>query len=106
MIYFYIIFSDLHSLIGISLIFGFVFMLLVDQCSAQRSGGKERSFTATVGLVVHAAADGVALGAAATTSQADVEVVVFFAIMLHKVNILFFRIYKKKNFYIILIFDI
>ncbi|XP_051157155.1 zinc transporter ZIP9 [Leptopilina boulardi] len=75
---------DLHSLIGISLIFGFVFMLLVDQCSAQRSGGKERSFTATVGLVVHAAADGVALGAAATTSQADVEVVVFFAIMLHK----------------------
>lgn len=61
-------------------------MLLVDQCSAQKSGGKERSFTATLGLVVHAAADGVALGAAATTSQADVEVVVFFAIMLHKVN--------------------
>ncbi|XP_043473927.1 zinc transporter ZIP9 [Leptopilina heterotoma] len=75
---------DLHSLIGISLIFGFVFMFLVDQCSAQKSGGKERSFTATLGLVVHAAADGVALGAAATTSQADVEVVVFFAIMLHK----------------------
>lgn len=41
--------------------------------------------TATLGLVVHAAADGVALGAAATTSQADVEAVVFLAIMLHKV---------------------
>ncbi|KAK0080873.1 hypothetical protein PV325_013207 [Microctonus aethiopoides] len=76
--------SDLHSLIGISLVLGFVFMLLVDQCSTRRSGGKEKSVTATLGLVVHAAADGVALGAAATTSQADVEVIVFLAIMLHK----------------------
>lgn len=40
--------------------------------------------TATIGLVVHAAADGVALGAAATTSHADVEIIVFLAIMLHK----------------------
>ena len=32
------------------------------------------SWTATLGLVVHAAADGVALGAAATTNQTDVEV--------------------------------
>ncbi|OAD54676.1 Zinc transporter ZIP9-B [Eufriesea mexicana] len=76
--------SDPHSLIGISLILGFVFMLLVDQCSARRSGVRERSVTATLGLVVHAAADGVALGAAATTSQADVELIVFLAIMLHK----------------------
>ena len=36
------------------------------------------------GLVVHAAADGVALGAAATTNQTDVEIIVFLAIMLHK----------------------
>ncbi|KZC10734.1 PREDICTED: zinc transporter ZIP9-A [Dufourea novaeangliae] len=76
--------NDPHSLIGISLILGFVFMLLVDHCSARRSGGRERSVTATLGLVVHAAADGVALGAAATTSQADVELIVFLAIMLHK----------------------
>lgn len=34
--------------------------------------------------MVHAAADGVALGAAATTSHADVEIIVFLAIMLHK----------------------
>lgn len=53
---------------------------------ARRSGGRERSVTATLGLVVHAAADGIALGAAATTSQADVELIVFLAIMLHKVN--------------------
>ena len=31
--------SDIHSLIGISLVLGFVFMLLVDQCSASRSRG-------------------------------------------------------------------
>ncbi|XP_053970378.1 zinc transporter ZIP9 isoform X1 [Hylaeus anthracinus] len=76
--------NEPHSLIGITLILGFVFMLLVDQCSARRSGGRERSVTATLGLVVHAAADGIALGAAATTSQADVELIVFLAIMLHK----------------------
>lgn len=29
-------------------------------------------------------ADGIALGAAATTSHADVEIIVFLAIMLHK----------------------
>lgn len=34
--------------------------------------------------MVHAAADGIALGAAATTNQTDVEIIVFLAIMLHK----------------------
>ncbi|XP_018055979.1 PREDICTED: zinc transporter ZIP9-A isoform X1 [Atta colombica] len=76
--------GDLHSLIGISLVLGFVFMLLIDQCSAKKSDGRQKSVTATLGLVVHAAVDGVALGAAATTSQADVEMIVFLAIMLHK----------------------
>jgi len=37
-----------------------------------------------LGLVVHAAADGIALGAAATTSHPDIEMIVFIAIMLHK----------------------
>jgi hypothetical protein len=32
--------SDIHTLIGISLVLGFVFMLLVDQCSVSRSRGK------------------------------------------------------------------
>ena len=36
--------------------------------------------------MVHAAADGIALGAAATTNQTDVEMIVFLAIMLHKVR--------------------
>jgi zinc transporter 9 len=32
--------SDIHTLIGISLVLGFVFMLLIDQCSVSRSKGK------------------------------------------------------------------
>jgi len=40
--------------------------------------------TATLGLVVHAAADGIALGAAAASTQTEVEMIVFIAIMLHK----------------------
>lgn len=79
--------KDPLSVIGISLVLGFVFMLLVDQISQGRNESlspAERNVTATVGLVVHAAADGVALGAAATTSHADVEIIVFLAIMLHK----------------------
>lgn len=79
---------EIHSLIGISLVLGFVFMLLVDQCSSRRGGEGsktvEKNYTATLGLIVHAAADGVALGAAATTAHTDVEMIVFLAIMLHK----------------------
>ena len=37
-------------------------------------------------VLFFAAADGVALGAAASTSQAHVEMIVFIAIMLHKVQ--------------------
>lgn len=79
--------SDPLGVIGITLVLGFVFMLLVDQISQSRNENvnpSERNITATIGLVVHAAADGVALGAAATTSHADVEIIVFLAIMLHK----------------------
>lgn len=87
--------GDLHSLIGISLVLGFVFMLLIDQCSAKKSDGRQKSVTATLGLVVHAAVDGVALGAAATTSQTDVEMIVFLAIMLHKVKFLIIQSYNN-----------
>lgn len=92
--------NDPFSVIGVSLVLGFVFMLLVDQVrlepktklvtmqittpQLQVSQSKTENMTATIGLVVHAAADGVALGAAATTSHADVEIIVFLAIMLHK----------------------
>lgn len=40
--------------------------------------------TATLGLIVHAATDGIALGAAAASAHKEVEMIVFVAIMLHK----------------------
>ncbi len=90
--------DGLDRAIGISLVLGFLFMLLIDQLASKRMSGVSTgdpegpvmvrtpavSWTTTLGLVVHAAADGIALGAAATTNQTDVEIIVFLAIMLHK----------------------
>lgn len=85
--------EQLHAYIGVSLVLGFVFMLLVDQIGSSHmhnsddpEAGRVASskITTTLGLVVHAAADGVALGAAASTSQTSVQLIVFVAIMLHK----------------------
>ncbi|XP_068153097.1 zinc transporter ZIP9 [Drosophila tropicalis] len=80
--------QDYSQTIGLSLVLGFVFMMLVDVCqrrsSSSANGGEKNTATLTLGLVVHAAADGIALGAAATTSHQDVEMIVFLAIMLHK----------------------
>ncbi|KAG0277181.1 hypothetical protein BGZ95_006373 [Linnemannia exigua] len=45
-------------------------------------GGKKRGNPITIGLVVHAAADGIALGASA--SRPELRFIVFLAIMLHK----------------------
>uniref|UniRef100_A0A0N4Z4G4 Zinc transporter ZIP9 n=1 Tax=Parastrongyloides trichosuri TaxID=131310 RepID=A0A0N4Z4G4_PARTI len=75
--------------IGISLITGFIFMLIIDHLthlasSSSNSSSPRNKITATVGLVVHAAADGIALGSAAASSKNDVQFIVFFAIMLHK----------------------
>uniref|UniRef100_A0AAX7UYN6 Zinc transporter ZIP9 n=1 Tax=Astatotilapia calliptera TaxID=8154 RepID=A0AAX7UYN6_ASTCA len=85
--------EQLHAYIGVSLVLGFVFMLLVDQIGSSHVHNTEdpeaarvasSKITTTLGLVVHAAADGVALGAAASTSQTSVQLIVFVAIMLHK----------------------
>ncbi|KAL6066592.1 hypothetical protein STEG23_013136 [Scotinomys teguina] len=85
--------TQLHAYIGVSLVLGFVFMLLVDQIGSSHVHSTEdpetarpssSKITTTLGLVVHAAADGVALGAAASTSQTSVQLIVFVAIMLHK----------------------
>uniref|UniRef100_A0A3B5K6C5 Zinc transporter ZIP9 n=1 Tax=Takifugu rubripes TaxID=31033 RepID=A0A3B5K6C5_TAKRU len=77
-----------HSrvLIGLALTFGFTLMFVVDQISTYLSirGLKGVNITATVGLVIHAAADGFALGAAAATGQVTVQVVIFLAVILHK----------------------
>ncbi|CAO2586772.1 Zinc transporter ZIP9 [Lemmus lemmus] len=85
--------TQLHAYIGVSLVLGFVFMLLVDQIGSshvhstddpETARPNSSKITTTLGLVVHAAADGVALGAAASTSQTSVQLIVFVAIMLHK----------------------
>ncbi|XP_075720723.1 zinc transporter ZIP9-like [Rhinoderma darwinii] len=80
-----------HFFIGVFLVTGFVLMFIVDQISSYCSYNDPRtgmsagtSITATLGLVIHAAADGVALGAAVASSQVSVQVIVFFAVILHK----------------------
>uniref|UniRef100_H2YYJ7 Zinc transporter ZIP9 n=1 Tax=Ciona savignyi TaxID=51511 RepID=H2YYJ7_CIOSA len=79
-----------HHAIGVSLLLGFVFMLLVDQFggsflhNSKQPDQRSKGHTATIGLVVHAAADGVAMGAAASTDRSDLQFIVFLAIMLHK----------------------
>ncbi|XP_030012733.1 zinc transporter ZIP9 isoform X2 [Sphaeramia orbicularis] len=78
-------------LIGVALTFGFILMFIVDQIGGYLStrGRIARSpisigITATLGLVIHAAADGFALGAAVATSEVTVQVIVFLAVILHK----------------------
>lgn len=85
--------NSLPVVMGFTLVIGFLLMLLIDQCSS-RHGGRDvegglmqkgrNDVTATLGLVVHAAVDGIALGAAATTAHTEVEIIIFIAIMLHK----------------------
>lgn len=43
-----------------------------------------RSFATTLGLVIHAAADGIAMGASSTTSDTKLGLIIFVAIMIHK----------------------
>lgn len=45
---------------------------------------QSRSFATTTGLVIHAAADGIALGASSATSNSSLSFIIFFAIMIHK----------------------
>ncbi|KAM9344904.1 zinc transporter ZIP9 [Symphorus nematophorus] len=72
--------------IGVALTFGFTLMFVVDQLGSYFSTHQTNSvgITATLGLVIHAAADGFALGAAVATGQVTVQVIVFFAVILHK----------------------
>ncbi|XP_015256958.1 PREDICTED: zinc transporter ZIP9-like [Cyprinodon variegatus] len=77
--------------VSIALTFGFTFMFVVDQIGGYFSKqdrttqmSNNAHITATMGLVIHAAADGFALGAAVATGQVTVQVIVFFAVILHK----------------------
>ena len=46
--------------------------------------GQVHSFATTTGLVIHAAADGIALGASSSSANADLSFIIFLAIMVHK----------------------
>ena len=50
----------------------------------QTTESRNRGFATTTGLVIHAAADGIALGASSSTSNNDLSLIIFFAIMVHK----------------------
>lgn len=87
-----------HFYLGAVLTSGFLMMLLIDQIIFRDYHGNDnedlitstkliprnRHGTATLGLLVHSAVDGVALGAAAASAHSHVEIVIFLAIMLHK----------------------
>ncbi|RYP67488.1 hypothetical protein DL771_007219 [Monosporascus sp. 5C6A] len=45
---------------------------------------QSRSLATTIGLVIHAAADGIAMGASAASPDASLGLIVFLAIMIHK----------------------
>jgi zinc transporter 9 len=97
-----------HAWVGISLILGFILMYLIDTLPSlkppappqrmniyslsdlasnspstpMRSTLPKGSFSTTLGLVIHAAADGIALGA--SSSQPSLSFIIFLAIMVHK----------------------
>jgi len=97
-----------HKWIGLSLISGFILMYLIDTLPSHKHGADEPPYIAiddlggsispappttaptskpssmTLGLVIHAAADGIALGASATSSNLALGAIIFIAIMLHK----------------------
>lgn len=52
--------------------------------SLRPSPKQSRSLATTLGLVIHAAADGIAMGASSTTSDQKLGLIIFVAIMIHK----------------------
>lgn len=83
--------SSSKFIIGVALTFGFLLMFVVDQIGGYFSTkGKtaclsnSTGLTATLGLTIHAAADGFALGAAVATAKVTVQVIIFLAVILHK----------------------
>ncbi|KAI3415798.1 hypothetical protein GPALN_005382 [Globodera pallida] len=76
-------FERLNGVIGLSLLVGFLFMHVIDQLS--KLSHSRHKGVPTLGLVIHAFADGIAMGSASSAgSQAELQILVFVAIMLHK----------------------
>ena len=97
-----------HAWIGISLIFGFILMYLIDTLPFLATPAPtrphsniyslsdlstspvstptppQRSLSTTLGLCIHAAADGIALGASSSSTSSSLSLIIFVAIMVHK----------------------
>lgn len=99
-----------HAWVGLSLILGFILMYLLDTLPSLASNptpthqhtiydlstisnppspppnySPTRSLSTTLGLCIHSAADGIALGASSTShSTTGLSLIIFFAIMVHK----------------------
>ena len=98
-----------HAWIGLSLILGFVLMYLLEalpffdpnppprphsniyslsdlsSSPVSTPAPPQRSFSTTLGLCIHAAADGIALGASSSSSStSSLSLIIFVAIMVHK----------------------
>jgi len=76
------------STIGLTILLGFVLMLLLEVLGLPHAVHHEEDkdllgLSATIGLVAHAAADGLAVGASVSSST-ETGLIVFVAIMLHK----------------------
>ncbi|MBA7489769.1 hypothetical protein ES702_00303 [subsurface metagenome] len=56
----------------------------IDTTPSAPHQSQDRSSATTIGLVIHAAADGIALGASSSTSKTSLSFIIFFAIMVHK----------------------
>ncbi|EGP88962.1 uncharacterized protein MYCGRDRAFT_108762 [Zymoseptoria tritici IPO323] len=54
------------------------------QATASRHIDGSRPSSTTIGLVIHAAADGIALGASSTSSSKKLSLIIFLALMVHK----------------------
>ena len=76
------------STLGLAILFGFVLMLLLETSGLPHAVHHDEDkdllgLSATIGLIAHAAADGLAVGASVSSST-ETGVIVFLAIMLHK----------------------
>ena len=76
------------SVIGLSILIGFVLMLLLETFGLPHAVHHDEDkdllgLSATIGLIAHAAADGLAVGASVSSST-ETGIIVFLAIMLHK----------------------
>ena len=53
-------------------------------CSSTNTNGFTHGLNATLGMVIHGAADGIALGASSRSGNGNLSLIVFLAVLVHK----------------------